>query len=324
MVHQPFKLYSPHVKQPHHSPWGSSSAQAQVSSWSIVLNIKLRGRYESTVQESTPTNMADPKPTLQVHTHISSEKGLSSVTTLIVGSKTGVIIDPPFLVPDALSVVSFIKEKTPNPVVAVFVTHHHPDHYFSANPILEAFPQAKFYAHSYVRAGIDREYDEKVVYWPSVFGEDVPKHPQKPEIFPYSFFILPGDEGSPVTLLGPVQGDSIDHTIFWLPRERVVITGDAVYARSTHAWVEEIETPDILHAWNLTLLLIESLKPERIIAGHIEQGWEFDAKKDMEHMHKYLDLFESRITNAPKKPGVDELFQLFKTSFPQCEANLGK
>jgi glyoxylase-like metal-dependent hydrolase (beta-lactamase superfamily II) len=143
-------------------------------------------------------------------------------------------------------------------------------------------------------------------------------------------------------MLGPVQGDSVDHTLFWLPQERVIITGDAVYARSTHAWVEEIETPEILHAWNLTLLLIESLNPERVIAGHIEDGWEFDARKDLEHMHKvscslhgpffgagsshatsqYLDLFEQKITKAPKKPTKDELFETFKRAFPECDRNL--
>ena len=264
---------------------------------------------------------------LQTYTQISSEKGLSSVTTLIVGQQAAVVIDPPFLIPDALAVVAMIKSKSKVPVVAVFVTHHHPDHYFSANPILEAFPEAKFYAHPYVRAGIDREYDEKVVYWPNVFGkENVPASPRKPEIYNYSFFILPGDEASPVALLGPVQGDSIDHTLFWLPRERTIVTGDAVYSRSTHAWVEEIETPDILSAWKLTLQLIDSLNPATIISGHIEQGWDFDAKKDMQHMHKYLDLFEQKVTpsqaKGAKKPTVEDLFQTFKTAFPQCEKNL--
>jgi glyoxylase-like metal-dependent hydrolase (beta-lactamase superfamily II) len=178
-----------------------------------------------------------PPGSLKVHTHISSETGLSSVTSIIIGSKSAIIIDPPFLIPDANSIVQQTKSLTSNPVVAVFVTHHHPDHYFSANPILEAFPKAKFYAAPYVRAGIDREYDEKVVYWPKVFGrENVPVAPQRPEPYSYSFFILEGDEASPVCLLGPVQGDSVDHTLFWLPVEKTLITGDAVYARSTHAW----------------------------------------------------------------------------------------
>jgi hypothetical protein len=103
----------------------------------------------------------------------------------------------------------------PTPVVAIVVTHHHPDYYFSANPILDAFPKAKFHAAPYVRAGIDREYDEKVGYWPKAFGrEHVPLSPQKPEPYSYSFFILGGDEASLVCLLGPVQGKWLrSHTL---------------------------------------------------------------------------------------------------------------
>lgn len=136
----------------------------------------------------------------------------------------------------------------------------------------------------------------------------MPEAPRKPEVFPYSFFILPGDSSSPVVLLGPVQGDSTEHTLFWLPQERTIITGDAVYARSTHAWVEEIETAEVLHAWNLTLMLIESLNPERIIAGHIEEGWELDARKDMEHMHKVrIDLLGSLLDHGGLERGLTRM-----------------
>lgn len=176
---------------------------------------------------------------LQTHIISSSEKGLSSVTTLITGTKSAILIDPPFLIPDALAVVSWVKKITSNPLHAVFVTHHHPDHYFSANPILEAFPTAAFYAAPYVRAGIDREYDEKIKFWPTVFGkENVPAKPRKPDPYPYSFVLLDGNPTSPIMLLGPVQGDSVDHTLFWLPVEKTIITGDALYGRSTHVWYE--------------------------------------------------------------------------------------
>lgn len=88
-----------------------------------------------------------------------------------------------------------------------------------------------------VCAGIDREYDEKVKYWPSVFGEDnVPTNPTKPTPFHHSLFVLDGNVDSPIVLLGPLQGDSVDHTLFWLPSEKTIICGDAVYARSTHVW----------------------------------------------------------------------------------------
>lgn len=265
---------------------------------------------------------------LATHYHVSSEAGLSSVTTLVVGTSQSILIDPPFLVPDANSVVSFIKEHSSNPLAAVFVTHHHPDHYFSASCILDEFPEAKFYAHSYVCATIGREYDEKVKYWPVVMGkENVPAEPKKPEVFPYSFFVLAGDEASPVCLLGPVQGDGIDHTLFWLPAERTIVTGDAVYARSTHVWVEEIETAALLQGWRATLQLIEALRPARIIAGHIERGWEYDAKLDLEHTRKYLDLFESKVSKPVfeehgPKPGIQDLYDTFQSAFPACEKNL--
>lgn len=175
---------------------------------------------------------------LHTYFHVASEKGLSSVTSLVVGVAEAVLFDPPFLIPDAKATVAWIKETlTTQSLKAVFVTHHHPDHFFSANPILEAFPDAKFYAAPYVLAGINNEYDDKVVYWPSIFGrENIPLAPRKPEIFSYSFFVLDGNPESPIHLLGPVQGDSVDHTLFWLPREKTIICGDTVYARSTHVW----------------------------------------------------------------------------------------
>jgi glyoxylase-like metal-dependent hydrolase (beta-lactamase superfamily II) len=178
----------------------------------------------------------EPKQ-LETHIHSSSETGLSSISTLIVGSKVCTLIDPPFLIPDANSVVAWIKKITSLPLKAVFITHHHPDHYFSANPILDAFPTATLYAAPYVCAGINREYDEKVKFWPTIYGkENVPENPTKPTPFNFSFYVMEGDETSPVCLLGPLQGDSVDHCLFWLPRERTIICGDAVYARSTHVW----------------------------------------------------------------------------------------
>lgn len=88
----------------------------------------------------------------------------------------------------------------------------------------------------------------------------------------------------------------------------------------SYSRVEEIETPAILHAWYLTLDFIEALQPIKIIAGHIESGWELNPQEDLAYMRKYLDLFSSKITNAPKKPTVDELYQTFKTAFPQVSS----
>ncbi|KAI5292488.1 hypothetical protein KEM55_007766 [Ascosphaera atra] len=189
------------------------------------------------------SNYLDAIMPLQTHVYVNSEQGLSSVTTLIEGAKENIIVDPPFLIPDAEGVVKWAKSISSNPVKAVFVTHHHPDHFFSANPILDAFPEAKFYAAPYVLDGIEREYDAKVAFWPALYPGLVPTAPRKPEPFPFSFIILDGNRDSPIALLGPLQGDSVDHCLLWLPVESTIICGDTVYARSTHAWYVTISAP---------------------------------------------------------------------------------
>lgn len=276
---------------------------------------------------------------LQTYHHSSSTRGLSSITTLIVGTTESVLIDPPFLIPDAEAVINWVKTTSKNPLRAVFVTHHHPDHFFSANPILDTFPEARFYAAPYVLAGINREYDEKVKYWPAVFGkESVPEAPRKPEEFGFTFFMLKGNPESPVILLGPLQGDSVDHTIFWLPNEKTVICGDTVYGRSTHVWyvfflgficpgltkhrVEEVETPALLDAWNRSLDAIAALRPTKVIPGHMEPGWDLDAEADLAHTKRYLSVFGEKVTYAPARPTVQELYDFFQKEFEQCKENL--
>lgn len=86
--------------------------------------------------------------------------------------------------------------------------------------------------------------------------------------------------------------------------------------------VEEIETPQLLDAWNRTLDIIEALEPVKIIPGHLESGWTLDAKEDLAYMRKYLKLFAEKITYAKKKPQVKDLFNTFKDAFPQADKNL--
>lgn len=94
------------------------------------------------------------------------------------------------------------------------------------------------------------------------------------------------------------------------------------YTQANKNRVEEVETPALLEAWNKTLTLIGALRPEKLIPGHMETGWELDAKEDLAHTQKYLDLFSEKITNAPTKLTVQELFDFFKNEFPQCKENL--
>ncbi|PWY80658.1 Metallo-hydrolase/oxidoreductase [Aspergillus heteromorphus CBS 117.55] len=296
--------------------------------------------------------MPDPQPQpqiqIQIHHRCSSPTGLSSVTTLLTTPTSSLLIDPPFLLSDAHATLAWLRTLTTplSPLKAIFITHHHPDHFFSANPILAAFPAAKFYAAPYVRARIDAEYAQKVPYWAKVLGqENIPAAPQRPAPYPFSFFLL-GEEQEPVFLLGPVVGDCVDQTVFWIPGVRAVVAGDVVFGRSVHVWLEETETPALLSSWHSTLNLIASLNPVHIIPGHMEAGWELDAEADLAHTRRYLDLFAEKVfpgasgngnanensnengnvnrndnNNVPTKPPVRELYEFFERAFPECREN---
>ena len=86
--------------------------------------------------------------------------------------------------------------------------------------------------------------------------------------------------------------------------------------------VEEVETPALLHAWYKTLQLISMLDPVKIIPGHLERGWSLDARADLAHTRRYLDLFAEKVTYAETKPQVQDLFDFFHGEFPHCKENI--
>lgn len=184
----------------------------------------------------TPQDISKPAPHLKVYIHRASSLGIGTISTLIIGEESAILIDPPALIEDAKSIVAWTREKTQLPISAMFVSHHHPDHYFSSDTIRAAWPNAKLYAAPYICSDIDKEYSTKVSFMTDLFGDGTSKNPSRPEPYPFSFCVLKGNPSSPIVLLGPVQGDCINHTLFWLPVEKTLICGDTLYGRNTHVW----------------------------------------------------------------------------------------
>jgi glyoxylase-like metal-dependent hydrolase (beta-lactamase superfamily II) len=84
---------------------------------------------------------------LRVETFVHQDVSLNMVSSLIIGSEAAVLIDLPLSISSAKSLITWVKEKTQKPVVALFTTHNHPDHYLGARTCLDAFPNATFYAN---------------------------------------------------------------------------------------------------------------------------------------------------------------------------------
>src|SRR5947209_17162565 len=102
---------------------------------------------------------AETKLTTQVFT--SSPQGFLATSTLIAGEKEAVLVEGQFTLSDAHRLVGMILDSKKT-LTTVYVTHDHPDHYFGAVVIKEAFPKVKVVALPAVVAEIKKTWAEKV------------------------------------------------------------------------------------------------------------------------------------------------------------------
>ncbi|KAM0444408.1 hypothetical protein ACHAO4_010161 [Trichoderma viride] len=162
------------------------------------------------------------------------------VSTLIIGSKTAAKIDLPLAVPPAIELAD-------------------------GAAFLARFPETKFYANSKAVDFIKNDAAKRK----SIFGEDaIVDKAAFPRPYDFTFFTLPGDYTSPIHLISPLVGDTVDETLFWIPFISTLIAGDSVYSHTLHLWLADLLSPALTDAWLSTLDFIEYLKPKKVIAGH--------------------------------------------------------
>lgn len=257
-------------------------------------------------------------PNLRVETHINSAQSFDTVSSLIIGSEAAVIIDLPLAIPQARALAAWVRNTTDKPLVAAFATHFHPDHYLSGSAFLEEFPDTPLYANSKAVGHMQYEVADVSVTWAAVLGrENVSVTPTVPTPYDYTLFTLPGDEATPIHLLSPVSGDSVDETLFWIPSISTLITGDAIFGNSFHVWLPDLLTPALTSAWLSTIDFIEKLAPKMIIPGHATTNVGFGPRRDLEHSRNYIRYFQKEI--EPK--GLDfytttEIFNMLDAAFP--------
>ncbi|EEU36314.1 uncharacterized protein NECHADRAFT_7484, partial [Fusarium vanettenii 77-13-4] len=221
---------------------------------------------------------------------------LNMVSSLVIGSEAGMIIDLPLAVPQAVALADWLANTTDKPLVAAFSTHFHPDHYLSGAAFLARFPETKLYANSRAVALIENEVKQKIATWKGILGPDaVADKAVIPIPYDFTFFTLPGDESTTIHLISPLVADTIDETLFWIPSISTFIAGDAVYSHTVHLWLADLLSPTLSEAWLSTLHFVESLSPKRIILGHSLTLKGFGPKVDLKHSSDYVKFFKDEI-----------------------------
>jgi glyoxylase-like metal-dependent hydrolase (beta-lactamase superfamily II) len=208
---------------------------------------------------------AQEKP-LRVEVLRSGEGSLFANSTLIMGEKEAVLVDPPFTRADAYRLAAMVLESGKR-LTYVFVTHDHPDHFFSMEVIQDIFPEAKIVADPIVVTDIWRSLPYKVKRWGPVLGRNGPIHPTAPLPLDGDTIML---EGREIKVLGPMAGDHVHATALWVPSIRTLVAGDLIF-NQVFLWLGE-HRPEDVTAWAASLDRLARLEPQTVVAGHSKPG----------------------------------------------------
>lgn len=208
---------------------------------------------------------------LSVEVMQTSEQSLYTSITLIEGEKHAILVDAPFTVADAHRVVAWVLESGKE-LDSVYITHDHPDHYFSIEVIAQAFPNARIVSHPKVVADIWKSLPLKVKRWSPMLGTNGPRFPSAPAALETDHLTL---EGQRIDVLGPMQGDHADCTALYVPSAKALIAGDLLF-NQVHLWLGE-QTAEGRKAWAASVDRLAALGATTVVGGHQKPGTRNDS-----------------------------------------------
>jgi glyoxylase-like metal-dependent hydrolase (beta-lactamase superfamily II) len=226
--------------------------------------------------------------------------------TLVKGEHRAVLIDAPFTRADAHRVVAAVLESGKN-LETIFVTHDHPDHFFSLEVITDAFPDARVIADPQVVDDIWKSIPLKLKRWGPMLGPNGPRHPIAPAALEGRSFEL---EGHVLEVIGPLQGDHVHSTAVWIQDAKTLAAGDLLF-NEMHLWLGESLQPGRM-AWARSVETLATLGATRVVAGHKKPGLPDDASS-IDYTRRYLAAFEQAVRTSKSSA---ELRSRIQTGFP--------
>jgi glyoxylase-like metal-dependent hydrolase (beta-lactamase superfamily II) len=235
------------------------------------------------------------------------EGSLYTDISLIKGEKSAVLVDAPFTRADAHRIVASVLESGKK-LETIIVTHDHPDHFFSVEVLVDAFPNVRVVAAPQVVEDIWKSIPPKLKRWGPVLGANGPRHPTAPAALEQPYLEL---EGHRIEILGPMQGDHVHSTAVWIPDLKALIAGDLLF-NEMHLWFGE-STRDARLAWRKSVDQLAGLGATTVVAGHKKPGLPDDTTP-FAYTRNYLDTFERA---ASKTKNAADLATEMRKAFPQ-------
>lgn len=256
---------------------------------------------------------AQDEPLLTVEVLQTSEGSLSANIALIKGEKKAVLVDAPFTMADAHRVAAMVLDSGKE-LETIFITHDHPDHFFSLEVLTETFPDAKVVAHPTVVADIWRSLPYKVKRWSPMLGANGPKRPTAPIELQSDTIML---EGRELKVLGPMQGDHVHATALYAPDISALFAGDLLY-NEMYLWFGEHGRKEIA-GWGKSIDEIAALNPIMVVPGHSKPGTPNDASS-LTYSRGYIDFW---LKESRRAKNSEELRASVKAAYPDSVDALG-
>lgn len=240
----------------------------------------------------------------------------------IVTGEGVLVLDTNLLPAKSAAVIGEIKKRTDQPVRWVVYTHWHDDHIFGSGEYRKAFPNAVFLSHENTRTDMEasalpvlkeapaalKRAEERLAKGVKSNGQamtDAEKKDFAGRIAEYRGFVemmstadpvLPGVTlregltlhagGREIMLRHFGRGNTRGDLVVWLPKERVLASGDLIVAPTPFG------IGSFFGEWIQTLGKLEALDPAVIVPGH------GPVMRDRAYLQQVRRLLESTLSQA--------------------------
>ncbi len=239
------------------------------------------------------------------------ENGFEVSSVIVMGKKDAVLLDAQWTLSNAYRVITEILETGKN-LTTIYLSHAHPDHYFGAGVIAQAFPKARVVAIPSEAEIINKQFFGKIEHWEGIIGShNVCRASVKIEPLKENSFEL---EGQKLEIMTKVMGDMRYNTMVWIPSIKTLYASDVLFNQA-HPFTCEC-TKEERAQWIKDVDKIEKMGAEVIIPGHQKPGMPFD-KSSLDFTRDYIRATEEVLVQTNT---VGDFYYAMAAKFP--EANL--
>jgi glyoxylase-like metal-dependent hydrolase (beta-lactamase superfamily II) len=205
-------------------------------------------------------------------------------STLIMGRRDAVLVDPPLTTTQASEVGDWIAASG-RKLRQIYITHGHGDHWFGAIPLLQRFSGVTVRATEGTAKLMEVQNDPKfrADFWDLVFPGQLPVGKVDVSLVDERGFELAGVALLPVEV-GHTDTDAT--TMLHVPEIGLLVAGDVVY-NGVHLYLTESGGVTGIDEWLAALDTAEILNPATVIAGHKAPG-AFDSPSQIQATRRYL------------------------------------